>query len=244
MVLTFYHLEFEQEVRERLNIFDRDITEIDALSVSELDLTNFDFKIEDIETLFFFSNLISLSINIGEQDSSFWSHFPKLQDLYWCCWGSEINFDVFSNMKDLTSLMVSGGDYSGIKFKGLDSLIKLNHLEELVLHEFGSVDLAPLEVMSRLKHFSLLYTDSAQNIETIGKLCWLESLTLRGLYIDNLDFLDSLPDYMELELCGIEVYGRKELDVLKWKRFKKRDICEISIEAQYWEYVDLSALDE
>ena len=55
MVLTFYHLEFEQEVRERLNIFDRDITEIDALSVSELDLTNFDFKIEDIETLFFFS---------------------------------------------------------------------------------------------------------------------------------------------------------------------------------------------
>ena len=140
--------------------------------------------------------------------------------------------------------MVSGGDYSGIKFKGLDSLIKLNHLEELVLHEFGSVDLAPLEVMPRLKHFSLLYTDSAQNIETIGKLCWLESLTLRGLYIDNLDFLDSLPDYMELELCGIEVYGRKELDVLKWKRFKKRDICEIRIKAQYCEYVDLSALDE
>jgi hypothetical protein len=244
MVLTFYHLEFEQEVRERLNIFDRDITEKDALSVSELDLTNFDFKIEDIETLFLFSNLISLSINIGEQDSSFWGHFPKLQDLYWCCWGSEINFDVFSNMKDLTSLMVSGGDYSGIKFKGLDSLIKLNHLEELVLHEFGSVDLAPLEVMSQLKRFSLLYTDSAQNIETIGKLCWLESLTLRGLYIDNLDFLDSLPDYMELELCGIEIYSRKELDVLKWKRFKKRDICEISIKAQYWEYVDLSALDE
>jgi Leucine-rich repeat (LRR) protein len=244
MPLTFCHPEFEEEVRKRLDIFDRDITEIDALSVSELDLTNFDFKIEDIETLFLFSNLISLSINIGEQDSSFWSHFPKLQDLYWCCWGSEINFDVFSNMKDLTSLMVSGGDYSGIKFKGLDSLIKLNHLEELVLHEFGSVDLEPLEVMSQLKRFSLLYTDSAQNIETIGKLCWLESLTLRGLYIDNLDFLDSLPDYMELELCGIEIYGRKELDVLKWKRFKKRDICEISIKAQYWEYVDLSALDE
>ena len=243
MSLTFFHSEFEQEVRERLSIFDRDITEKDALLVSKLDLTNFDFKDEDIETLLLFSNLRSLSINIGEQDSFFWSHFPRLQDLYWCCWGSEIDFEVFSNMKDLSSLIISGGDYSSIKFIGLDSLTKLNHLEELILHEFGPVDLAPLENMPRLKHLSLLYTDSAQNIETIGKLCWLESLTLRGLYVDNLDFLDSLPNHINLELCGIESYGRKEIDVLKWKRFKKRDICEISIKNPYWEYIDLSALE-
>ena len=112
----------------------------------------------------------------------------------------------------------------------------------MLLHEFGPVDLAPLEKMSQLKHFSLLYTSSAQNIETIGKMQWLETLDLCGLYVDNLDFLDLLPDSIELDMCGIEIYGRKEVDVLKWKRFKKRDICEIQVKDQYWEYIDLSAL--
>lgn len=240
--LTFAHPEFEQEVRERIKIFDRDLVAADALLVKELDLTNFDFKDEDIETLFQFSNLTSLSINIGQQNAFFWNHFSKLQDLYWCCWGFEIDFAVFSNMQDLTYLMVSGGDYSDIKFTGLESLIQLKHLEELLLHEFGPVDLAPLEKMPQLKHFSLLYTDSAQNIETLGKLHWLESLDLCGLYVENLDFLDSLPNSVELDMCGIEIYGRKEVDVLKWKRFIKRDICEIQVKDQYWEYIDLSAL--
>lgn len=140
--------------------------------------------------------------------------------------------------------MVSGGDCSGIEFIGLDSLIKLTHLEELILHEFGPVDLTPLENMPQLKHFSLSYTDSAKNIETIGKLRWLESLTLHGLYIDNLDFLDSLPGFIELDMCGIEIYGRKNVDVLKWKRFEKRDICEIKVKNQHWEYIDLSVLDD
>ncbi|MBR3918660.1 MAG: hypothetical protein IKJ59_07995 [Clostridia bacterium] len=244
MSLIFHHPEFEQEVRERLSIFEREITEEDALLVNELDLTNFDFKGEDIETLFLFSNLTSLSIITGEQDSSFWNHFNKLQDLFWECWGHKIDFSVFSNMKNLTSLMVSGGDCSGIEFIGLDSLINLTHLDELILHEFGPVDLAPLENMPQLKHFSLSYTDSARNIETIGKLHWLESLTLHGLYIDNLDFLDFLPGFIELDMCGIEIYGRKNVDVLKWKRFEKRDICEIKVKNQHWEYIDLSVLDD
>lgn len=242
MKLTFCHHEFEQEVRERLNVFDRELTVDDAVLVRELDLTNFDFKDEDVETLFQFSNLISLSINIGQQDSFFWNHFPKLQNLYWCCWGFEINFAVFSNMRELTYLMVSGGDYSSIKFNGLDALIQLSHLEELILHEFGPVDLAPLERMTQLKHFSLLYTDSAKNIETIGKLHWLESLDLRGLHVENLDFLDSLPDSIELNMGGIEIYGKREVDVRKWKQFKKRDIYEMQVKEQCWEYIDLSVL--
>ena len=243
MKLTFFHPEFEQEVRERLNVFDRELTATDALLVKELDLTDFNFKDEDIETLYLFSNLTSLAINIGQQDLFFWDHFSKLKYLYWCCWGFEIDFAVFSNMRELIYLMVSGGDCSDINLNGLDSLIQLTHLEELCLHEFGTVDLAPLENMPQLKHFSLLYADSAQNIETVGKLHWLESLALRGLYIDNPDFLDLLPDHVELELCGIGIYGRKEVDVLKWKRFKNRDICDIQVKDPYWEYLDLSALD-
>ena len=50
MNLTFNHPEFEQEVRERLNIFDRELTVADAMLVKELDFTNFDFKDEDIES--------------------------------------------------------------------------------------------------------------------------------------------------------------------------------------------------
>ena len=99
MNLTFNHPEFEQEVRERLNIFDRELTVADAMLVKELDFTNFDFKDEDIETLFLFPNLTTLAINIGQQNAFFWNHFSKLQDLYWCCWGFEIDFAVFSNMQ-------------------------------------------------------------------------------------------------------------------------------------------------
>ena len=156
MNLTFNHPEFEQEVRERLNIFDRELTVVDAMLVKELDFTNFDFKDEDIETLFLFPNLTTLAINIGQQNAFFWNHFPKLQDLYWCCWGFEIDFSVFSNMACLTSLIVSGGDYSDIEFNGLEALVQLSHLEELILHEFGPVDLAPLEKMKQLKHSNFI----------------------------------------------------------------------------------------
>ena len=37
MKLTFCHPEFEQKVRERLNVFDRDLTNSDALLIKELD---------------------------------------------------------------------------------------------------------------------------------------------------------------------------------------------------------------
>ena len=243
MKLIFHHSYFEQEVRAQLKIFDRDITAEDALRVTELDLTEFSFEDEDIETLFCFSNLTSLAINIREKGCDFWSHFVKLEKLYWCCWGYKVDFSVFSNLKQLTSLMVSGGDYSNINFLNLDAIIPLNHLEELILHEFGPVDLAPLENMPQLRRFSLLYTHSAKNIETIGKLHWLESLTLCGLSVDNLDFLDSLPDCLELDVCGIEIRGRKEIDVRKWKRFQKREICEIEVKDPCWEHIDLSALE-
>ena len=57
MELTFYHSEFEEEVRNRLGIFNRQITDEDAQMAEELDLSTFTFKDEDIETLFQFKNL-------------------------------------------------------------------------------------------------------------------------------------------------------------------------------------------
>ena len=53
MELIFHNSEFEREVRNRLNIFDRSITDADALLASELDLTNFCFEDGDVDNLRF-----------------------------------------------------------------------------------------------------------------------------------------------------------------------------------------------
>ena len=244
MELKFYHYEFEQEVRERLSIFDRAITDEDAQMVEELDLTNFSFRDEDVDTLFYFSNLKVLGIEMGDNDSCFWNRFPKMEDLYWCCWGFEVDFNMFSNMKNLNTLCVSGGDYSGINYMNLDALQGLKDLKLLDLHEFGTVDIAPLGNMTQLKSFGLRYADRVENIETIGTMTFLEKLCLDGLYVENLDFLDSLPDSIRLEMGGIEICGDEKVDVSKWKRFTNRDICEIRTKEQYWDYIDLTPLEQ
>jgi len=244
MELKFYHYEFEQEVRERLSIFDREITDKDAKMVEELDLTNFSFRDEDVDTLFYFSNLKVLGIEMGNNDACFWNHFPEMEDLYWCCWGSEVDFNMFSNMKNLNTLFVSGGDYSDINYINLDALQELKNLKFLELHEFGTVDIASLGNMTQLKSFGLRYANRVENIETIGTMTFLEKLCLGGLYVENLDFLDSLPDSIRLEMGGIEICGDEKVDVSKWKRFTNRDIYEIRTKEQYWDYIDLTPLEQ
>lgn len=244
MELTFFHPEFEQEVREMLNIFDRAVTDVDAQEATELDLTNFDFKKEDDETLFYFKNLNSLYITTGERDASFWDHFPKLECLDWECWGDGIDFKSFSNMYNLKQLLISGGDLSGMTLKNLSALIPLRDLCTLSLHEFGAVDLAPLEKMDQIKDLSVMYSYEVENISAIGTMTQLDHLMLCGLLVEDLNFLDTLPDSVELDMCGIEVKDVGSIDVKKWKRFPNRDICEIEVRDPYWRYIDLSELRE
>lgn len=244
MHLSFCHPEFEKEVRERTNIFDRAITEEDASSVIELDLSDFTFKEEDFETLFLFTSLEALSITLDSSCHFFMNRLKSIKDLYLICYGAKVDFKVFSDMKELTSLCVSGGDYSNIALENLDALVSLEKLELLELHEFGSVDLAPLSKMPQLKGFALRYTHDAKNINAIGDMVWLKELTLDGLYMENLDFLDTLPDTVSIKMGGIEIYGCNDVNVEKWKRFKKHDIFEISVKNGWWDYIDLSALDD
>lgn len=246
MELSFHNLEFEQEVRKRLNIFDRAITEDDALLVTELDFTSFNisFKDEDLETLYLFKNLKSLAIEMENMGAEFWKHFPKMESLFLVIWGEDVNFEDFSGMTNLNDLFISGGDYSSIKFKNLNALIPLKCSKQLTLHEFGPVNLAPLSDMKQLEDLAICYSNEVECIDTIGKMTHLKSLCLCGLLVDNLDFLDTLPDEIELELCGIEVSGEDEIDVTKWKRFINRDISEIGVKHKWWEYIDLSPLDE
>lgn len=243
MELLFHNFEFEHEVRERLNIFDRAITETDALLVTELDLSNFNTDENEIDTLIHFKNLKTLALEMKNIGSSFWRNFPKLEDLVWITWNGPIDFSVFSNMKNLVRLTVSGGDYSSIAFENLDALIPLKNLGYLELHEFGSVDLAPLAFMKQLKSLAVRYSHKVCNITVIATMTQLEQLTLEGLSVDNMDFLDTLPDNIELELCGIQIPSRESINIEKWKRFTNKNICEIEIEKS-WEYLNLSSLND
>ena len=241
MELQFHRKEFEYEVRSQLKIFDRAITDVDAASVTALDLSEFDFSIEDYETLCCFNNLNSLDINIGNTTSDFWSSFPKMRDLCVVCWEVLFDFESLKVMTDLESLTVSGGDISDISYLNLDAIVDLQKLTYLELHEFGTVDLRPLKRMKQLRRLALRYSDKINNIDTLASMNFLEELELDGLYVESLDFLDALPDTLNITMCGNHVSGG--VDVGKWKRFAKRDICEISVGNQQFKYIDLSALD-
>lgn len=242
MDLIFQHPEFEAEVRARLDIWDRPLTKEDALLVSVLELNNFRFQKGDLETLFNFTNLTELAINTGKLDHDFWEHFPKLKDIYWSCWAGTVDFECFRTMYELWSLVVTGGDWSSAEFKNIEALLDLRQLKILVLHEFGAVDVGPVGMMTQLEGLAIEYARKVENIDAIGKLSQLEELVLTGLTVDNLDFLNNMPDDMKLDICGIHV--REEVDVSKWKRFTSRDVSEISANDRPFEYIDLSALSD
>lgn len=242
MELVFHHREFEEEVRSALRIYDRPITEEDALLITELDLSNFDFLQADRDALALCKNITSLDINIGYTSPEFWHNFPKLKHFYLCCWGANVDFASFQKMVDLEMLWVSGGDVSNIDYLNLEAIMDLKHLHYLELHEFGTVNLLPLRNMPQLKSFALRYANKAFNIDTIGSMRQLDELRLDGLYVDDLEFLDSLPDSVRLEMCGNHVY--KGVDPQKWKRFAKHDICEISVNDKLNVYIDLSVLND
>ena len=58
MELTFVRPEFEKQVREKLNIFDRPITDRDVLAITDIDLSEiYCCSDELVETLSYFHNL-------------------------------------------------------------------------------------------------------------------------------------------------------------------------------------------
>lgn len=241
--LIFHNNEFEKIVREVLCVFERAITEEDALMVDELDLSDFCFEKKDFETLFLFTNLKTLSIHF---DDGVW--IQGFRDLFATYCGQDIDFSVFEHMKKLKSLCVFGGEDYDIPFINLDKLIPLENLERLELHNFGSVDLSPLCKMPQLKALVLHKNKCLQNINDICEMMWLQELILEHIYIENLEFLDYLPDDIYLKMNHIEILTSSNLEVRKWRRFKKRNICEIIARDKghgwFGENIDLSALNE
>ena len=221
-MITFHHEEFELAVREDTSILDRPIEEADLLQIKLLDCSNFDFLHEDLETLEKCKALKTLAINIGMIGLDFLSSLPMLEDLYLVYWGREVDFRAFSCLHKLKSLFVSGGEISNIPFVETDALKTMKNLSSLSFHEFGSVDLSFLENMQWLEEFFCGWADEVSNISAISKLVHLRSLTLMDICLDNLDFLDNLPDTVELE-WSVEI-ARDSYAPEKLGRFFKSEI--------------------
>ena len=230
--LKFYHSEFEQVVRHELLISDRPITEEDALKVFDLDCSNFTFDSRDYEALSAFKNLDWLTINTRADELDFLKALPLLEELNLETWGgnNSVDFNHFSHLAQLRELFVSGGDVSSIDYKNLEGLTKLEKLESLTLHEFGTVDLRPLRSMPWLKGLYCGYANEVFDIGAIATLSNLEALTLIAVEMDNLEFLDSFPDSLVIELCGLRV--KKGIDHSKLARFVEGKFEEI--EDLYW----------
>ena len=230
MELQFYNKNFEDVVRQELLIHDRPLTEEDALLVYDLDCSEFTFDIEDCETLCAFKNLDWLSINVCFEDFSFLKELSKLEELSMEFYQDNFDFSYLTPLKKLRTLFVSGGDYSDFEFHNFEELTKLPHLEDISLHEFGTVNLAALRQMPYLKGFFCGWGDKVYNIEAISYLVNLEDLTLIDVTLPNIDFLRTLPSAMALELCGVNIL--ENVDFKELDRFKERELDEIEINGE------------
>jgi hypothetical protein len=230
--LVFYNQKFEEAVRNELLIKDRPIYESDAINVFDLDLSEFYFDIEDCDTLTQFKNLEYLQISVCFGDLSFLSSLSKLTEIYleYCSAYVDFDFRYLSDLKCLRDLTISGGDWSDIKLHNLELISDIENLETLALHEFGYVDLRPLQKMKQIKNFYCGYADEVVNYNAIGSLDNLESLTLIDFKVDNIEFFKKLPQNMNLCLCGMEFTSK--IDMRIFDRFAEKDISEIIIEKE------------
>ena len=228
--LQFFNKEFEAVVRHELLIYDRPLTEDDALLVYDLDCSEFTFGIEDCETLCAFKNLDWLSINVGFENLSFLKELPNLEELAMDFYQSFFDCSYLTPLQHLRSLSISGGDLSGFEFHYFEELTKLPCLESLVLNEFGTVNLATLKQMPYLKCFYCGYANKVYNIEAISYLVNLEGLTLIDVTLPNIDFLRTLPNRMVLTLYGINIL--ENVDFKELERFEECDLDEIEINGE------------
>jgi Leucine-rich repeat (LRR) protein len=227
--LNFVNPRFEEAVREGLQVFGRPITEEDALALEELDLSDVDFDEADYATLSAFKNLKDLGVSSHAGILPVIASLPRLESLFVECWTLEegVDLSVLSPLHNLRYLGISGGDVSSMDILHTEVLTELKQLVEITFHEFGSVDLQFLRDMPQIKTFFCGWADHVEHIEAIGCLTHLESLTLISVEMDDLDFLDTLPEDMEIELCALKV--RDGIPMEKLERFPNHDYDEIDV---------------
>lgn len=231
--LRFCDKRFEETVRQALNIYDRPVYDSDAALLEKLDC-GFWFDEEDCEALRAFTNLKELSIDGGAWLLPAIGSLSKLEVLYLTGGDDEegVDFRNFLPLTSLTTLMVSGGARSDMNLCHLEALTELKNLTDLCLHEFGSVDLKPLENMVWLKRFFCGYAAAVANVEIIRNLVHLEYLELVDFEVEDLCFVEALPETMELTIGGMRI--KQKYDLSRLERFKEREMFENTVAGEWY----------
>lgn len=231
--LKFFDKRFEETVRAALNIYDRPVYDSDAVLLEKLDC-DFWFNEADCEVLSAFTNLKELSIDGGDWLLPAIAGLPKLEVLYLTGGAGEegVDFRNFLPLTSLTTLVVSGGARSHMNLCHLEGLTELKNLTDLCLHEFGCVDLKPLENMVWLKRFFCGYADSVANAGVIRNLVHLEYLELVDFEVEDLCFIEALPETMKLTIGGMRI--KQKFDLSRLERFKEREMFENTVAGEWY----------
>lgn len=212
----------EMAIRERLRIFDRDLTVIDMERLSSL--TANQYGIEDLSGLEHAVNLKKLTMNDnGISDLSPIVGLSNLQELYLddnqisdlspivglsnlqtLYLNNNLISDI-SNLNILTSLQNMNLNDNPIS-SGLSELKALTQLKELELSRTGITDLSNLEACSNLELLGL-QGNELEDIASLNKLSNLKTLYLSNNLLDDIDLekLRNMSGLQNLELTGNKI---------------------------------------
>lgn len=230
--IRFKNRFFESDIRKRINRKEGPVFESDIKSLTAV-IYEWDSWGDDTELLYELPKLKELIVETNSIPL-FLLNMPDLEELDLTFWGSqEFDFKWVGHLAKLKALCVSGGTISSMKLVNEGEILNLPQLTELILHEFGAVDLAFLKDMDHLTSFYCGYANDVWNIDAIANLQSLKELTLIDIPVKNLDFLNAFGNGLEIELCALwlpEGFNEKKLEELN--RFERCDVCELRIGKQ------------
>lgn len=227
--IRFKNRYFEAAIRKQINRNEGAVFDEDLKAVTDI-YYEWDPWGDDTELLYELSGLKVLHVETN-RIPLFLKNMPNLEVLELTFWGSQVfDFKWVNYLEKLKSLCISGGDHSSINLINETAILNLHELKDIVLHEFGSVDLEFLKDLNQLTSFYCGYANDVLNIDTIAYLQNLKELTLIDIPVNDLEFLNAFDDNLEVELCALWLpEGFNESKLEKLKRFKHCDVCELKI---------------
>ncbi len=244
-VIVFHNTVLEKEIRKKLcipegpiNMSDlQKITALECIPVSGLYSEEGLYDEKDMEILRNCNNLEGLTLNIWKTDLSFIRSFPRLKWLVLGHWSGskDWDFNVLRECTMLEELTIDGHLTLKGEYYVINNLVPLQTLKYLSVRLFGGLDLKFLEGMTSLEHIDFREGGKLIHTESIKSLKNLKSLSLDELSLDSLDFIDALPDDIDLTLGGLRV--RDDFDLSSLKRFKECDAEELIINGKF--YLDI-----
>lgn len=228
--LKFHNQEFEKAARLDLFIYNAPITAADALTIDEVDCSDFMFDPADAETLCAFKNLRWLELHINFKDLSFLKELKQLFNVIIHLHGVNLNVNDLISLNQLETLLICGETKEKLCIENLESVSGFPHLKTLIFSEFQSIDLSRVEHCQNFTGISFDKIDVIENLASFEKMKTLERITFTNLTLPNLDFLDHFENDLHLTAHNVNVLT--DFDVSKLDRFKKMNVLNLKIKGK------------